>query len=43
MPKPIEPANVKQKLKQALNSIDMEPHVVSMDNMGKLVWSVTSR
>lgn len=39
-PRAIDPANIRQKLKQLLKPIDPHPIVAGMDRMGDLGWTV---
>jgi hypothetical protein len=40
-PRAIDPANIRQKLKQLLKPIDPRPVVVDMQEMGRLDWTVS--
>lgn len=39
-PRAIDPADVKQRLKQLIKAIDPHPLVVEMSRMGNIIWSV---
>ena len=40
-PRAIDPAKVKQKLKQLIKAIDPHPLVLEMNRMGNVAWTVT--